>query len=44
MASDINGGTPSFSHGALVYAHTDECGIDIARENGTNARRLTQAC
>jgi Tol biopolymer transport system component len=42
--SDINGGTPSFSHGFVVYAHTGECGIDIARQNGTNARRLTRAC
>jgi Tol biopolymer transport system component len=43
-ASDVNGGPPSFSQGLLVYAHTGECGIDIARENGTNARRLTRAC
>ena len=43
-ASDINGGAPSFSHGLLVYTHTGECGIDIAREDGTNARRLTRAC
>ena len=43
-ASNINGGTPSFSHGLVVYTHTGDCGIDIAHENGTNARRLTQAC
>ena len=43
-ASDINGGAPSFSHGLVVYTHTGECGIDIAREDGTNARRLTRAC
>ena len=43
-ASDINGGTPSFSRGLLVYAHSGECGIDIARENGANPRRLTQTC
>jgi Tol biopolymer transport system component len=43
-ASNINGGAPSFSHGFVVYAHTGECGIDIARQNGTNARRLTRAC
>jgi Tol biopolymer transport system component len=43
-ASDIAGGVPSFSHGFVVYAHAGECGIDIARENGTNARRLTRAC
>jgi TolB protein len=43
-ASDINGGTPSFSHGLLVYAHAGECGIDIAREDGRNPRRLTRAC
>jgi hypothetical protein len=28
----------------VVYAHTGECGIDIARENGTNAHRLTRVC
>jgi Tol biopolymer transport system component len=43
-ASDINGGPPSFSHGFLVYAHADECGIDIARQNGTDAHRLTRTC
>ena len=43
-ASDINGGAPSFSHGLVVYTHTGGCGIDIAREDGTNARRLTRAC
>ena len=43
-ASDINGGPPSFSHGLVVYTHTGECGIDIAREDGRNARRLTRAC
>jgi TolB protein len=43
-ASDINGGVPSFSHGLLVYTHTGECGIDIAREDGRNAHRLTRAC
>ncbi len=42
--SDINGGAPGFSHGLVVYTHTGECGIDIAREDGTNARRLTRAC
>jgi len=43
-SSDVNGGPASFSHGFVVYAHTTECGIDIARQNGTNARRLTRAC
>jgi Tol biopolymer transport system component len=43
-ASDIDGGPPSFSQGFLVYAHTGECGIDIARQNGTDAHRLTRAC
>jgi Tol biopolymer transport system component len=43
-ASDINGGAPSFSHGLVAYTHTGECGIDIAREDGTNPRRLTRAC
>ena len=43
-ASEINGGAPSFSHGLVVYTHTGECGIDIAREDGSNARRLTRAC
>jgi Tol biopolymer transport system component len=43
-ASDINGGAASFSHGLVVYAHAGECGIDIARQNGTNAHRLTRAC
>ena len=43
-ASDIRGGAPSFSHGLVVYTHSGECGIDIAREDGTNARRLTRAC
>ena len=38
-ASNINGGAPSFAHGLVVYTHTSECGIDIAREDGTNARR-----
>ena len=42
--SDINGGAPSFSHGLVVYTHTGECGIYIAREDGTNARRLTRSC
>jgi Tol biopolymer transport system component len=43
-ASDINAGAPSFSHGFMVYAHAGECGIDIARQNGTKAHRLTRAC
>jgi Tol biopolymer transport system component len=43
-ASDIDGGAPSFSNGFVVYAHAGECGIDIARQNGTNAHRLTRAC
>ena len=43
-ASDIRGGAPSFSHGLVVYTHSGECGIDIARENGANPRRLTRAC
>ncbi len=43
-ASDINGGTPSFSHGLVVYTHAGECGIDIAREDGRNPHRLTRAC
>ena len=43
-ASDIRGGAPSFSHGSVVYSHAGECGIDIAHENGTGARRLTRAC
>jgi Tol biopolymer transport system component len=42
--SDIRGGAPSFSHALVVYSHTGECGIDIAHEDGTNARRLTRAC
>jgi Tol biopolymer transport system component len=42
--SDIRGGTPSFSHGFVVYSHTGECGIDVAHEDGTNTRRLTRAC
>ena len=43
-ASEIRGGVPSFSHGLVVYTHTGECGIDIAHEDGTRARRLTRAC
>jgi TolB protein len=43
-ASEIGGGAPSFSHGLIVYSHTGGCGIDIAHEDGTNARRLTRAC
>jgi len=43
-ASDINGGAASFSQGLLVYAHAGECGIDLARQDGTNARRLTRVC
>ena len=43
-ASDIRGGAPSFSHGLVVYTHSGECGIDIARENGAKPRRLTRAC
>jgi hypothetical protein len=38
MPVDGRGGAPR------PYAHTCECRIDIARENGTNARRLTRAC
>ena len=37
-ASDISGGAPSFSHGLVVYAHTGECGIDIAREKTARTR------
>jgi Tol biopolymer transport system component len=43
-SSDARGGPASFSHGYVVYSHTGECGIDIAHENGTGARRLTRAC
>ena len=43
-ASEINGGAPSFSHGFVVYTHIGECGIDIARENGSNPHRLTRVC
>ena len=43
-ASDSQGGVPSFSHGLVIYGHTGRCGIDIAHENGTGARRLTRAC
>jgi hypothetical protein len=34
---------PELSHGLVAYTHTGECGIDIARQDGRNARRLTRA-
>jgi Tol biopolymer transport system component len=44
-ASTIEGGVPSWSRtGLLAYAHAGECGIDVARADGTHARRLTRAC
>jgi Tol biopolymer transport system component len=36
--------TPAFSHGLLAYVHAGECGIDVAREDGTQPRRVTKSC
>jgi len=44
-ASNTGGGGPTWSPAGLVaFAHTNSCGIDVARENGANQRRLTKLC
>jgi Tol biopolymer transport system component len=43
--SNIDGGYPTWSPERIVaYVEQDNCGIDIAREDGTHIRRLTHAC
>jgi TolB protein len=44
-ATNTAGGPPSWSHaGVLVFSHSGQCGIDVAREDGTRVRRLTKVC
>lgn len=43
--SNTGGGGPSWSPaGLLAFAHSKDCGIDVAREDGTLERRLTRVC
>jgi Tol biopolymer transport system component len=43
--SSINGGIPSWSPaGEVAFVREEGCGIDVAREDGTNRRRLTRTC
>ena len=43
--SAIGGGVPSWSPaGQVVFVREGNCGVDLAREDGTHRRRLTRAC
>ena len=43
--SNIGGGLPSWSAaGDVAFVRERNCGIDVAREDGTHRRRLTRAC
>jgi Tol biopolymer transport system component len=43
--SNIDGGAPTWSpQGLVAFTHEHSCGIDVARGDGTHARRLTQVC
>jgi Tol biopolymer transport system component len=43
--SNIEGGSPTWSpRGVVAYVEQHNCGIDVAREDGTHVRRLTRAC
>jgi Tol biopolymer transport system component len=37
-------GAPSWGRGTVAYVHEGYCGIDLAREDGTQIRRLTRSC
>jgi Tol biopolymer transport system component len=44
-SSDTGGGGPTWSPaGVLAFSHANDCGIDVAREDGTHLRRLTKVC
>jgi Tol biopolymer transport system component len=42
--SRVAAGLPSWAQGAVAYVHEGYCGIDLAHEDGTRIRRLTNVC